>query len=120
MTARGEDLGLARRIGFGPGDEEAHQDRGVRLARKFGPASASSSRPALSADARGILRAPKPLDLMPLGAFRIEHEPTKAQSPVGDLGETGDRRAAGSIELSEESALAGDGGGGGGIVQRLQ
>ena len=46
VSPRGEDLGLARRIRFRPGNEEAHQERGVRLERKFGPASASSSRPA--------------------------------------------------------------------------
>ena len=57
---------------------------------------------------------------MPLGALRIEHEAAKAQSPVGDLGKTADRRPAGPIEFSKEGALAGDGSGGALVLQRQQ
>ena len=82
MAARGERLGLARCVRFRPGDEEAHQSRGLRLVRKFGPASASSSRPASVPMLAASSARAAPLDLVPLAAVGIEHEAAKAQGAV--------------------------------------
>ena len=85
--------------------------RRIRLSarKKSGPALASSSAAASSASGERLLGAAFAAGRVALAAVGREDHAAEDEAAAGELGEAGNRRAAGAVELGEEGALGGDG-----------
>ena len=94
------------RVGLGPGDEQAHQ---ASAREEVGPGLGQQLGGGVLGQSQRLLGAALAARRVALAAVGREDHAAEDETAAGELGEAGDRRAAGAVEPGEEGALGRDG-----------